>query len=58
MATVTQCDVCGKTMPQKHGKKLIAYDVNDVGSKSDKVFEVDVCIECYKKVLEVLKNDN
>lgn len=55
MATVTQCDVCGKTLPHKFAKRLVIYDINEIGNKADKKIDIDLCIECHKKVLEVIK---
>lgn len=54
MASVIQCDVCGKIREHKEACYLVIYDNTSKGTLGNKLHDADLCSECYEKVCKLL----
>lgn len=57
MARIVECDACKKTCACEKAYKVQVCKINAAYTKGGKLFEVDVCPDCYEHVKEVLRRD-
>ena len=55
MASVSQCDVCGKIGKHEKFVYLKMFNQSTIGNIGIPVVNIEICPECAKKVKELLK---
>lgn len=55
MASVIQCDICGKVYKPEDGTYLKLFSVTKANSLKSEIYCKDLCTTCFKKVCRVLE---